>query len=132
MASIKSTKNYAMALAKFCQRLQADQITGLQVVYEKHPIPELIVYYETGRKFDKIFIDVDGKSSVRYFVNRSNGAIYGAKSKFAPNLQWYFGTIYNSHKWQWNGHHGVPIDDPTVRLVKKYGVYHHYMLIEGK
>lgn len=126
--AIKPNKNHSLAVTKFCQRLQADQIHGHTA--KGVNCKDLVVYFETGRKFDKIIIDFDGKQDVRYFVQRTDGVIYGAKSKFAPNLSWYFGTIYNADKWQWLEHHGVPVDDTSVRLVKRYGVYQHYMKVD--
>lgn len=85
-------------------------------------------YAETGRKFDKIFVD----GQVRYFVARTNvktakaGDILGAKSKLAPNFKWYFGTLDNVDKWDWSGFHGRPINDESVVEVKRYGNYIQY------
>jgi hypothetical protein len=78
-----------------------------------------------GRKFVKIVID----NSVRYFVEKKTGVIYGSKSRFAPNFHHYFGTIYNADKWDWSGYYGVSISDDTVRAVKNYGPYTHYIPI---
>jgi len=99
-------------------------------------------FIETGRKFDKVFVD----GRVRYFVARSDmmvtpqgggekfavkeGDIYGAKSKLAPNFRWYFGQLGNVDKWDWSGHHGRPVDDKSVMPVKGYGQYVHYKRIE--
>ncbi len=80
------------------------------------------VWLESGRKFDKIMID----DSVRYFIDRSKGIIYGAKSKLAPNMKWYFGTLESAVKWDWSGTHGTPVNDDTVKLVGEYGEYKHY------
>lgn len=84
------------------------------------------VRYETGRKFNKIIIRI----GVRYFVEKSTGNIYGAKSYLAPNLNHYFGTVYNASKWNWAGFHGVNINDDTVRLVGAYGPYQHYFPVD--
>jgi hypothetical protein len=93
------------------------------------------VVHDEGRKYDKILISYSpdpearaGKPEVRYFVDRANGEIYGAKSPMAPNLKWYFGTIYEVEKWNWTGHHGVPLDEQAagVRSVGAYGDYKHF------
>lgn len=125
--ALKINKNHSLALMKFCHRLQNDQ---QKLIQSLNTGKEIVVYSESGRKFDKVIIDFDGKPDVRYFVRRADGSIFGAKSKFAPNLGWYFGTIYSADKWQWSGVHGVPVDDSSVRLVKSYGPYKHYMKIE--
>jgi len=91
-------------------------------------------FIETGRKFDKVFID----GSVRYFVARMDqgeevkeGDIFGAKSKLAPNFRWYFGNLTNVDKWDWTEFHGKPVDDKSVMPVKGYGRYTHYKRIES-
>lgn len=90
-------------------------------------------FIETGRKFDKVFLD----GAVRYFVSRTDqgtdikeGDIFGAKSKLAPNFRWYFGTLANVEKWDWSEFHGKPIDDKSVIQVKGYAKYAHYKRIE--
>lgn len=81
------------------------------------------VYHEVGRKFVKIIIE----NGVRYFVEKSTGNIYGSKSRLAPNLHHYFGTIYNASKWDWSGYYGVSVSDTSVRAIKRYGPYTHYI-----
>lgn len=92
-------------------------------------------YVETGRKFDKVFVDGD----VRYFVAKQTvegkmeaGDIFGAKSKLAPNFRWFFGMLANADKWDWSGKHGMPVSDDSVMAVKAYGSYQHYKKIPGK
>lgn len=89
-------------------------------------------YIETGRKFDKVFLD--GK--VRYFVARQEvsgraeeGDIFGAKSALAPNFRWFFGNLTNVEKWNWTDAQPRPVTDSSVMTGKKYGAYVHYMKI---
>lgn len=84
--------------------------------------PSGTVWFESGRKFDKVMIG----NNVRYFVDRSKGIIYGAKSRLAPNMKWYFGTLSSASKWDWSGFHGTPVTDDSVKLVGEYGGYKHY------
>lgn len=100
-------------------------------------------FIETGRKFDKIYVE----DKVRYFVARMDmmvtpqgggtqfqvreGDIYGAKSKLAPNFRWYFGSLANVEKWDWSEFHGKPVDDKSVMAVKGYGSYTHYKRIDA-
>lgn len=129
MAGIRMTKNYSKALMQFCERIATDQ---RKVFAERTPNSpaELMVYFENGRKYDKIIVDLNDKPNVRYFVDKQTGVIYGAKSPQAPNLSWYFGTLNTAKLWTWGDHHGVPVNDESVRLVKTYGVYRHYMKVE--
>jgi hypothetical protein len=82
--------------------------------------------FELGRKYDKI-INTEGIQSVRYFVERSTGNIYGARSNTTPNLAWYFGNLNRCHLWDWNNFHGVPTSDPGIRAVSHYGPYIRYI-----
>ena len=90
-------------------------------------------FIETGRKFDKIFID----GEVRYFIARMpnekgtilEGDIYGAKSHLAPNFRWYFGNLANIDKWDWSAKHGKPEHDTSVMAVKEYKDYIHWRKI---
>lgn len=86
-------------------------------------------FSKTGRKFDRVFVEEDKICRIRYFVDNETGEIYGAKSINAPNMKWYFGNINNSHLWDWSGWHGKPVNDPSVRLVKRYGPFEHYMRV---
>ena len=81
------------------------------------------IVYKEGRKFDKVIID----GSVRYFINRANGTVYGAKSALAPNFDWWFGTIYESEKWDWSDYHPIPVVEGYAILRKTYGSYRHYI-----
>jgi hypothetical protein len=96
------------------------------------------VLVEEGRKYDKVLIaqfpDPTNKSTkpeVRYFIDRRDGVIYGAKSPLAPNLKWYFGNVRDASKWNWSGYHGVPLDEKEagVRRVGGYkgqNEYNHF------
>lgn len=89
--------------------------------------------FEFGRKYDKIVKPLDMRfvtnSEVRYFVERSTGNIYGARSNTTPHLGWYFGNLNRCHLWDWSGHHGVPTNDPDIRPFKTYGPFIHYRLV---
>lgn len=115
---------YATAQSAFLSRLTADQQKAAK---ERGHSTNIVALVESGRKFDKVSIAIDKSSSVRYFIERDTGIIYGAKSRFAPNLKWYFGTIYKADKWDWSDFHGRPVNDPNVRAVKGYGGYTHYI-----
>lgn len=90
-------------------------------------VPNTRCFYYTGRKYDKVFIDHGGSISVRYFISNKTGEIFGAKSRFAPNLKHYFGTLKSASLWDWSGFYGVPVNDPGVRYVGSYGGYKWYL-----
>lgn len=117
---------YNTALFAFVNQLQTEQ----QAMERQAGLDgSLAVYFETGRKYDKIILRSGANSMIRYFVEKSTGIIYGAKSRHAPNTKWYFGTIYTAEKWHWGDFHGVPINDESIRSVKSYGGYRHYFKV---
>lgn len=124
---IKPAAEYHAALSAFITRLSSDMQTAHKA--KGLTITPPTAFSETGRKFDKILISNGGSTEVRYFVERSTGTIYGAKSRFAPNLKWYFGTLQTASLWSWGDYHGHPVNDPSVRAVKGYGPYTHYMKV---
>ena len=118
---VKPSVEYHTALNEFITRLTKDQRQSQAVASDAS------AYFETGRKFDKILIKNGGSVAVRYFVKRTDGTIYGAKSRFAPNVRWWMGTIYRSHLWNWSQFHGQPVNDPNVRIAKTYGPYQSFL-----
>lgn len=129
MAAIRVTKSYASLVNQFLRRLEQDQRTALESNGQAVTVD---AYIEMGRKFDKVVLEIADKRHVRYFIQKSDGSIYGAKSPQAPNLSWYFGTLSSALKWAWGDYHGVPVEDTSVRLVKSYGGFKHYMRVEEK
>ncbi len=109
------------------------EFVSLIQIHQNKVDSKVSVIYEVGRKYTKIILIYNhisnNREEVRYFVKHSDGSIFGAKSKLAPNLNWYFGTIYNADKWDWSDFHGRSINDDTVRCVGQYGPYTHYMKI---
>lgn len=134
MAKHNVTLNYLKGLQAFQDRLTEDQT--LRLVEEgKENAFAVIVTTESGRRYDKVHVgllnsDMEQveKSTVRYFVERATGNIYGAKSELAPNTKWFFGTLDSTSQWDWAGHHGTPKDlaKAGVREVGGYGQYKHY------
>ena len=98
--------------------------------------PQRTPHIETGRKFDKIIGTYGGNKVVLYFVARHTipgrcdaGDIFGAKSKLAPNMRWYYGNLANCTLWNWTGDRPVPVNDPSVMPAKKYGDFIHYLKV---
>ena len=108
---------YLESLRKFVEQLRTDQNDNKWT-------------FELGRKYDKVIFDETlTDMDVRYFVERSTGNIYGARSNTTPHLGWYFGNLDRCHLWDWSGHHGVPTNDPDIRPFKTYGPFIHYRLV---
>lgn len=121
---------YPQALKQFVDTVQDEQISGMC-----DDVRAVVVYVETGRKFDRVMIAEHKKgqysteAKVRYFVDRKRGNIYGALSPLAPNFKWFFGDLTTVDKWDWSGFHGRPKVSPRdagVVFVGKYGSYDHY------
>jgi hypothetical protein len=114
---------YAKGLVEFKNRLAVD----LQA--KAGDKATVIVNVEQGRKFDKVMVAVTTGTSnrvnmeVRYFVDHRNGAILGPKSPLSPNLNHYYGTIYECGLWDWSAERAVPYDADKagVVAVKTYG-----------
>lgn len=119
-------ENYNKKLQDFVQMIARHQNERL-VAQGMSRIADTFAYAESGRKFDKVIISNGNSHSVRYFVERKTGAIYGSRSRLAPNLKWYFGTLDRIELWNWGDFHGVPIHDDHVRVVGQYAGYVRYM-----
>lgn len=155
---------YLRHLQALKDRIGEDQQVELLKLDEENE-KSTVVAIETGMRYDKVLIGWMNKDrsftpmEVRYFVERSTGDIYGAKSSVAPNLRWYFGNIYDANQWDWSGHHAVPKGTPEaltmaekadpekvkeyqeavekaaekagVRLARAYGSYLHFEKIDA-
>lgn len=121
--------DYNQQLKEFTERLSDDQKKGFLSRWPTSSTEGVYAYVRSGRKYDKVIIRTTYTTggSVRYFVDKSTGAIYGARSWYAPNLKWYFGKLETAHLWDWSDFHGRPINDKGVRVVGRYGPYERYM-----
>ena len=122
-------KDYNLFLQKFVQLLTEHQKQGLAARGMTTAGPDPYAYAVSGRKYDRILIASGPGSSVRYFIDRATGEIYGARSRLAPNPKWWFGDIFTAHLWDWSDFHGKPINDNTVRAVGSYAGYIRYMRV---
>lgn len=93
---------------------------------QKKIAPDAYAHLKSGRKYDRVFITMGGCTSVRYFVDRSDGAIYGARSLLAPNLKHWFGTIESPEEWHWSDFHPTPKNPDNFIFVGRYGPYNRY------
>lgn len=73
-----------------------------------------MVSIETGRKFDKVFVQTyhtDGKPLQklgRYMVDRNSWVIYGIKSWAQINERRTYGTLDTVDQYDWKPYYGVP------------------------
>lgn len=127
---------YPQLLKQFVEQVQAAQNQSMS-----EDTAAVVVYVETGRKFDRIMIAEHkhgvpvAEARARYFVDRQKGNIYGALSPQAPNFKWYFGDLTTAAKWDWTGYHARPKVSPRdagVVFVGKYGAYDHYEKISTR
>jgi hypothetical protein len=115
--------DYNRKLQEFVERLTADQKDRLHTLGFDSQVDDRYAYFESGRKFDKILITSGAGASVRYFVDKSDGTIYGSRSRLAPNLKWYFGTLDTQDAWYWGDFHGIPSEKANVIAAGQYGPY---------
>lgn len=121
--------DYSKLLFSFVERLTSDQQKAAEAKGNAG-FNGIHATFVTGRKFDKIRIKPAlGAPETRFFVDKKDGTIYGAKSKNAPNLKWYFGTLETFHLWEWGDYHPSPVNDPSVRAVKRYGPFITYVKV---
>lgn len=71
------------------------------------------VHIETGRKFDKVYIqtyhnDKPLQRLGRYMVDRNSWVIYGIKSWAQVNLRREYGTLDSVDQYEWSHYYGVP------------------------
>jgi len=63
---------------------------------------------ETGRKFDKVYVQTDVQKIGRYMVDRNSWTIYGVKSWAQINPRRTYGTLDTISQYDWSGHTGIP------------------------
>jgi hypothetical protein len=63
---------------------------------------------ETGRKFDKVYVQTPNQKLGRYMVDRNSWQIFGIKSWAQINPRRTFGTIDVVNQYDWSGYTGIP------------------------
>jgi hypothetical protein len=63
---------------------------------------------ETGRKFDKVYMQTPHQKIGRYMIDRNSWIIYGIKSWAQINPRRTFGTLDTVAQYDWSGHTGAP------------------------
>jgi hypothetical protein len=63
---------------------------------------------ETGRKFDKVYVQTNVQKLGRYMVDRNSWVIYGIKSWAQINPRRTFGTLDTVDQYDWSPYNGVP------------------------
>jgi hypothetical protein len=63
---------------------------------------------ETGRKFDKVYVQTDVQKLGRYMIDRNSWVIYGIKSWAQINPRRTYGTLDTVSQYDWSPHYGTP------------------------
>ena len=66
------------------------------------------VQIETGRKFDKVYVQTSVQKLGRYMVDRNSWVIYGIKSWAQINERRTYGTLDTVDQYDWSAHYGIP------------------------
>ena len=101
-------------LAAFCTTLEAEMNSVAPAILNASAKEKgFRGYHEIdteGRKtarFVRVFTSHNGESrSVRYFVERETGIIFGAKGWKAYNPNRQYGTLDSVADWDWSGYYG--------------------------
>lgn len=94
---------YQRNLVAFIERVQEQR--GEALTAQDKSIQDVIVSVEPGRRFDTIKLTIvraRQKTETLFFVDKTDGTIYGKKSEVAYNPAHWFDTIYNSRRWDWS------------------------------
>lgn len=67
------------------------------------------VEVETGRKYDKVFINTGAQRLGRYMVDRNSWVIYGIKSWAQVNDRRTYGSLDTTAEWTWAPYYGHPL-----------------------
>lgn len=75
--------------------------------------------HEVGKRFIKVYTE-HGQKSVRYFVDRETGVIFGAASwkKYNPNRE--YGTLDTINEWDWSDYYAVSKQGMGTLVPKDY------------
>jgi len=66
------------------------------------------VQIETGRKFDKVYVQTKMQKLGRYMVDRNSWVIYGIKSWAQINERRTYGTLDTVDQYDWSHFYGTP------------------------
>lgn len=66
------------------------------------------VHIETGRKFDKVYVQTKVQKLGRYMVDRNSWVIYGIKSWAQINPRREYGTLDTIDQYDWSHFYGQP------------------------
>ena len=89
---------YTQKLDNFIKTLTAECIN----------IPGDVWQVETGRKFDKVYLQGQHQKFGRYMVDRNSWEIFGIKSWAQINPRRSFGTLDVVSQYDWSGYVGMP------------------------
>ena len=90
---------YSQKLEKFVKALNDQNVSATRG--DKWQI-------ETGRKFDKVYVQTSVQKLGRYMVDRNSWVIYGIKSWAQSNPRRTFGTLDTVDQYDWSPYNGVP------------------------
>lgn len=63
---------------------------------------------ETGRKFDKVYVQTNVQKLGRYMIDRNSWVIYGIKSWAQINPRRTYGTLDTVDQYDWSAYVGTP------------------------
>lgn len=91
---------YLEKLEEFRKAVQSQNLSVVQHGFT--------VEVETGRKYDKVYINNGAQKLARYMVDRHTWCIFGTKSWAQVNERRFYGSLQTVDQWDWSGFTGVP------------------------
>jgi hypothetical protein len=76
-----------------------------------------IGFDEGGKRFVRVWQN-NGQKSVRYFVEKETGIIFGAKGWKAYNPNHEYGTLETITEWNWGGYYATSKSGKTSMVPK--------------
>ena len=92
---------------EYAQKLEAFR-AAFEAGHRKHSRPDETVVIETGRKFDKVYVQTPNQRLGRYMVDRNSWVIFGIKSWAQVNPRREFGTLDTVDQYDWSAYQGIP------------------------
>jgi hypothetical protein len=124
--------NFATKLADFCVLLERELNEECERVHGSvlnemgrklgQPGYHMIGTDTTGARFVRVWDKSGSGTSVKYFVEKDTGIIYGAKSWKVYNPIRKYGTLDTIHDWFWGGYYGTNKDGQSTLVPKSHRV----------
>ena len=119
--SKRFTPEFVTKVNNLCDRIAAQSNAAHAKMYPGHQAEGVVCDFK-GNKFVRILFDNGTQRSSRYFVEIATGNIYACSSWKKPNLNRWFGTLDETHEFDWSGYEARALPDSkyTMKVTRHY------------